>query len=366
VKVADTRRVHSRKTTTTKMENLTALCARGHVKSHTRSHSWNFDIRTKNKLGIRDEHFAIEILAVALEAERHLVVRGRAERACLDRSQFVQGVRPHLQEQALAFEDQLQLTPVVIAVDAQVGLDGFRIDLYGRGGGFLRPRLEEDLADLGERTALAECLTRVGPPQPVGADDRDAGGPGGANHSCDSNLSMLDARTVGARRDIAALRAQIDALETEAAGRSAATQTLQKQVAELRAHAGLTPLHGPGVEVRLANGVPGLDTGGQTRYLVNFQDVQDVVNLLFAQGAEAIAVSGRRITPLTAYSGSAGQVVIADRYQDSTLAYQGGARGVPALWPATFPHPDITFLLEGPVENGLERHVAAGKTPDRM
>jgi dTMP kinase len=63
---------------------------------------------------------------------------------------------------------------------------------------------------------------------------------------------------------------------------------------------------------------------------------------------------------------ASGQVVIADRYQDSTLAYQGGARGVPAIWPATFPHPDITFLLEGPVENGLERHVAAGKAPDRM
>jgi len=61
-----------------------------------------------------------------------------------------------------------------------------------------------------------------------------------------------------------------------------------------------------------------------------------------------------------------GQVVIADRYQDSTLAYQGGARGVPATWPATFPRPDITFLLEGPVEKGLERHVAAGKAPDRM
>jgi len=63
---------------------------------------------------------------------------------------------------------------------------------------------------------------------------------------------------------------------------------------------------------------------------------------------------------------AAGQIVIADRYHDSTLAYQGGARGVPAIWPTTFPRPDITFLLEGPVENGLERHVAAGKAPDRM
>jgi hypothetical protein len=36
------------------------------------------------------------------------------------------------------------------------------------------------------------------------AEDPDAAGPGGGNHSCDSNLWMLDERTVGARRDIAA------------------------------------------------------------------------------------------------------------------------------------------------------------------
>ena len=63
---------------------------------------------------------------------------------------------------------------------------------------------------------------------------------------------------------------------------------------------------------------------------------------------------------------ASGQIVIADRYHDSTLAYQGGARGVPTSWPPTFPRPDVTFLLEGPVEKGLERHVIAGKAPDRM
>src|SRR5260370_7987087 len=63
---------------------------------------------------------------------------------------------------------------------------------------------------------------------------------------------------------------------------------------------------------------------------------------------------------------AAGQIVIADRYHDSTLAYQGGARGVPTSWPPTFPHPDLTFLLAGPVEFGLERHAVAGKTADRM
>ena len=46
-------------------------------------------------------------------------------------------------------------------------------------------------------------------------------------------------------------------------------------------------------------------------YLVNYQDVQDVVNLLFAQGAaEGIAVNGRRITPVSSFAGSGAQVVI--------------------------------------------------------
>ena len=61
-----------------------------------------------------------------------------------------------------------------------------------------------------------------------------------------------------------------------------------------------------------------------------------------------------------------GQIVVADRYHDSTLAYQGGARGVPTTWPSTFPRPDVTFLLSVPVESGLERLAKAGKKPDRV
>ena len=124
------------------------------------------------------------------------------------------------------------------------------------------------------------------------------------------SVQDLEATNADSRRRIADLRTQINALESQAAQRSAATQALQNQVADLRAHAGLTSLHGPGVEVSLANGVPAPDQGGGSGYLVNFQDVQDVVNLLFAQGAEGVVVSGRRITPLTAFSGSEGEVVI--------------------------------------------------------
>lgn len=124
------------------------------------------------------------------------------------------------------------------------------------------------------------------------------------------SVQELEATNAGSRQKIATLRAQIDALEAAAAQQSAATQALKDQVADLRAHAGLTPLHGPGVEVDIANGVPGADTGGDAGYLVNYKDVQDLVNLLFARGAEGIAVSGRRVTPLSAFSGSGSQVII--------------------------------------------------------
>ncbi len=124
------------------------------------------------------------------------------------------------------------------------------------------------------------------------------------------SVQELEASNADSRQKIATLRSQIDALEAIAAQRSAATQALQNQVADLRAHAGLTTLHGPGVEVDLANGVPGLDSSSEPGYLVNFKDVQDLVNLLFARGAEGIAVNGRRITPLSAFSGSEGQVII--------------------------------------------------------
>ena len=51
----------------------------------------------------------------------------------------------------------------------------------------------------------------------------------------------------------------------------------------------------------------------------------------------------------------AGRIVVADRYHDSTLAYQGGARAAATHWPAHFPKPDRTFLLALSPEAGIER-----------
>ena len=130
------------------------------------------------------------------------------------------------------------------------------------------------------------------------------------NQALVRSVQDLETRNEADRQQIAALRDQINTLEAQAAGRSDTTKALQNQVADLRAHAGLTPIHGPGVEVDLTSGSPSDDPTGQARYLVTFQDVQDLVNLLFAAGAEGVAVSGRRITPVSSFAGSEGEVII--------------------------------------------------------
>lgn len=57
---------------------------------------------------------------------------------------------------------------------------------------------------------------------------------------------------------------------------------------------------------------------------------------------------------------SKGRVVISDRYQDSSIAYQAVGRGVGEMVPAVFryfdgPTPDLTILIDIDVEVALER-----------
>lgn len=68
-----------------------------------------------------------------------------------------------------------------------------------------------------------------------------------------------------------------------------------------------------------------------------------------------------------------GRVVIADRFELSTLAYQGLGRGLPLAEIRRCNRlatggmvPDATLLLEVGAEEGLRRQQAAGKAPDRV
>lgn len=97
--------------------------------------------------------------------------------------------------------------------------------------------------------------------------------------------------------------------------------------------------------------------------------LRDETELLLMEAARSQHV-GEVIRPAL----RAGKVVICDRFTDSTLAYQGGARGLPldeirllnriAVRECV---PDLTLLLDLPPEDGMKRAVLrAGAAADRF
>jgi dTMP kinase len=69
---------------------------------------------------------------------------------------------------------------------------------------------------------------------------------------------------------------------------------------------------------------------------------------------------------------NAGDWVLSDRFTDATFAYQGGGRGIPAeriaaleKWVQGELRPDLTLLLDLPVETGMARIADRGR-PDRF
>lgn len=101
------------------------------------------------------------------------------------------------------------------------------------------------------------------------------------------------------------LAQRVSVLRTEVDRLSAAQNTDNPgSAAELAAAGdtvGLTPVKGPGVTVSLSDApasvqAPGLD---QDLLVVHQQDIQAVVNQLWASGAEAMTIQGQRVVPTT-------------------------------------------------------------------
>lgn len=68
-----------------------------------------------------------------------------------------------------------------------------------------------------------------------------------------------------------------------------------------------------------------------------------------------------------------GQVVLSDRYFDSSVAYQGAARELEvdevksiSLWAVDDLIPDLTVLLDLPADEAMKRRSSKGTEPDRL
>ena len=97
------------------------------------------------------------------------------------------------------------------------------------------------------------------------------------------------------------------------------------------------------------------------------ETIPEIAELLLVFAARSLNVNNVIIPAL-----EAGQWVLCDRFTDSSRAYQGGGRGVPletidrlADWVHGDIWPDLTILLDAPVEIGMQR-ASKRSTPDRF
>lgn len=99
--------------------------------------------------------------------------------------------------------------------------------------------------------------------------------------------------------DAERLRDRVDAVRAAAPGDG--VEGLQREVDAALGPAGLTPLQGPGVTVTLSDsGAPAESVDDADDLVVHEQDLQAVVNALWAGGADGVAVAGQRVTATTA------------------------------------------------------------------
>lgn len=177
-----------------------------------------------------------------------------------------------------------------------------------------------------------------------------------------SSTLQVSQRITLAERDVTSLTRQLDALRRQISSATAAAarsdqrvRAAQAAAARLAAAAGLTAATGPGVSVALDDVPRGdqqrdLDAGAQPDDLViHQQDVQGVVNALWAGGAEAMAIMGERVVSTTAV-----------RCVGNTLLLHGRVFGPPFVVTAIGDVRQLTSALAtDPDVQILQQYVAA-------
>ena len=162
------------------------------------------------------------------------------------------------------------------------------------------------------------------------------------------------------------LQAEVDAATANLAPGNVATQNLERQANELAAAAGRTPVEGPAVQVRLDDAklmggeVPaGADPDD---YVIHQQDVQAVVNALWAGGAEAMMLQDQRVISTSAVRCVGNTLILQGRVYSPP--YVITAIGNPAaLQSALDEDPDVENLRQWSVAVGLGYDVS---TPGEM
>jgi uncharacterized protein YlxW (UPF0749 family) len=114
-------------------------------------------------------------------------------------------------------------------------------------------------------------------------------------------IAAEQARAATLTAKVEELSAQVAALERDTGGDAALLESLQDQIETVAVPAGMTAVAGPGVVATLTDSSLSTSPSGDLNDLViHEQDLQGVINSLWAGGAEAMSVNGQRILATTA------------------------------------------------------------------
>ena len=160
------------------------------------------------------------------------------------------------------------------------------------------------------------------------------------NEALRHSVDELEARQRQLTAEVQGLQAGIRKLEDQAARGSSAAQAAKGELDSERELVGLVPLHGPGVTIRLKDAAdPNDPTDRSLGWIVHYQDLQDLVNVLWARGAEAVSVNGQRVVPITSFF-YAGVNVLMNNASRLSTPYTVQAIGDPSALEAGVGDPD--------------------------
>ncbi|MFM2106692.1 MAG: hypothetical protein RL338_1724 [Chloroflexota bacterium] len=152
----------------------------------------------------------------------------------------------------------------------------------------------------------------------------------------------LRARQEELKRAILEERARISTLEETDAGSSTRVRSVNESLEVARRSAGLSPVRGPGLVVRLEDGIAGgADDPGSL--VVRSRDVRAVVEELWLAGATAIEVNGERVVVSTAFLDVGGSVLANATYL--TQPYDVAAVGPAGFYGRLLLSPGFADLL---------------------
>ena len=122
------------------------------------------------------------------------------------------------------------------------------------------------------------------------------------NEALRSSVNGLEVENRRLRDRVAALQATVRMLEDQSAQRSSEAQRVKDLLDAQRVVVGLAPLHGPGLTISVHDGKDPNDPADRSLgWIVHYQDLQDIINLLWAKGAEAITINQQRVVPTTSF-----------------------------------------------------------------